>query len=87
MNHRSAILAILRTVAPNAPVEQLRGDDDLRDRLDLDSLDFLNVLIAVAAQLAVDIPERDYAKVRTLDALIAYIDAARDRPPTGGAGA
>jgi len=58
----------------------LRGDEDIRDQLDLDSMDFLNVLVAIAEQLRVEIPERDYAKVRTLDALVAYVEAARAAP-------
>ncbi|MFV8753372.1 acyl carrier protein [Nannocystaceae bacterium ST9] len=84
MSTRSEIVAIVRQVAPNAAIEQLRGDEDLRDQLDLDSMDFLNILVAIAEQLHVEIPERDYPKVRTLDALVAYVDGGpskgRDRP-------
>ncbi len=80
MSVRTDILAIITRIAPNAETEQLRGDEDIRDQLDLDSMDFLNVLVAIAEQLRVEIPERDYAKVRTLDALVAYVEAARAAP-------
>jgi acyl carrier protein len=84
MNTRSEIVGIVHQVAPNAALEQLRGDEDLRDQLDLDSMDFLNILVAIAERLHVEIPERDYPKVRTLDALVAYVEAGpssgRDRP-------
>lgn len=76
---RSTILAIIARIAPNASLEQLPGDEDLREALDLDSMDFLNLLVAIADELKVEVPERDYPKVRSLDALIAYVDAARPR--------
>lgn len=76
---RSTILAIIARIAPNASLEQLPGDEDLREALDLDSMDFLNLLVAIADELKVEVPERDYPKVRSLDALVAYVDAARPR--------
>jgi acyl carrier protein len=72
---RAEILAALSEIAPEADVAALRGDVPLRDQLDLDSMDFLNFLVAVHQRSAVEIPEADYGKLATLDALVAYVAA------------
>jgi acyl carrier protein len=50
----------------------------LREQVDLDSMDWLGFLVGLHRQLGVDIPETDYAKLVTLDDLLAYL-AARVR--------
>lgn len=79
MDIRACVLACLAEVAPEAEAEfdTLEGDADLREQLDLDSMDFLNVLIAIARETGVEVPERDYALVRSLDALVAYVEQCR----------
>lgn len=77
MTTREHVLTIIAAIAPDAPVEQLRDDEDLRDALDIDSMDFLNVLVAIAQQLGVEVPERDYGQVRTLAGLVGYVEARR----------
>lgn len=85
MELRQRILACIASIAPEAPLDELEGDADLRDELDLDSMDFLNVLIAVEKQTGVSVPERDYPLVRSLDALVAYVEhvehVERNRAP------
>lgn len=70
---RDAVVESLRSVAPEADFASLAGGADLRDALDIDSMDFLRFVVDLHARLHVDIPERDYPKVRTLDACIAYL--------------
>jgi acyl carrier protein len=48
---------------------------DLREAIDIDSMDFLNFIIAIHRRLGVDIPEIDYPKLVTLNGAFAYIDA------------
>ena len=48
-------------------------------------MDFLNIIVAVHEQTGIEIPERDYAKLSTLDDAVAYLLAARQR--NAGAGA
>ena len=55
-------------------------DERLRDQLDLDSMDFLNFLIAVDEHVGVDIPERDYGKLRTLNDCGRYLQERRSAP-------
>ena len=45
---------------------------NLRDQLDLDSMDVLNFVVALHQELGVEIPETDYAKLITLDAIVTY---------------
>jgi acyl carrier protein len=72
---RAAVVRALRRVAPEADAGTLDPDADLREALDIDSMDFLSFVTAVHASLDVDIPERDYPKVRTLAACVDYIAA------------
>ena len=54
---------------------ELVADQPLREQVDLDSMDWLNFLIGLHEKLKVDIPEADYARLRTLDDLLAYLGA------------
>jgi acyl carrier protein len=70
--HR-AILDALGDVAPEADTATLRPDRSLRDQLDIDSMDFLNFVIGLHERTGVDIPERDYPKLATIDACTGYL--------------
>lgn len=67
------IKAAITRVAPDADPDTLAVDDDMRDELDLDSMDFLNIIIRVAKETGVNIPESDYAKVFTLGDMTTYV--------------
>lgn len=64
---------ILMTIAPEADLVTLDPKEKLRDSLDIDSFDFLNLIIAVSEQLGVEIPEADYGDLTTLDEILDYI--------------
>ncbi len=66
---------LLADVAPDADTDALGRDEDVRDRLDLDSVDFLNLMVAVSEATGVEIPERDYAQVRSVAGCAAYLAA------------
>lgn len=70
---RQTILATLRKIAPEVEPDAIAPAKPLRDQVDLDSMDWLNFLQGLHAALGVDIPERDYAKLVTLDDLIGYV--------------
>jgi acyl carrier protein len=72
---RQAVIECVQKVAPEADFATVAPAKTLREQLDLDSFDYLNVLIALHTKLGVDIPEADYGKVQTLDALLAYLAA------------
>jgi len=72
---RSRVLGIMKSIAPELEEGELRADRPLRNQIDLDSMDWLNFLVALHEKLRVDIPEVDYGKLVTLDDLVAYLRA------------
>jgi acyl carrier protein len=76
---RGAIFSALVEVAPEADPRALRDEIPLRDQLDLDSMDFLNLLIGVHQRTGVEIPEADYGELASLEQLVAYLEAKQRR--------
>ena len=76
---RQHIFDAISEVAPEAEFDGLDPDDGLREQLDLDSMDFLNVVIALHEALGIDIPEADYPRLFTLNDAIGYL-----KEKTGG---
>ena len=60
-------------IAPEADFETLDPNDALREQLDLDSMDFLNVMIGLHETLGIDIPEADYPRLFTLAGALDYL--------------
>ena len=69
----SLILAAIAEVAPDADLSAIDPTADLTEQLELDSMDFLNVVVAVNEATGVEIPERDYPELSTLDRFAAYL--------------
>lgn len=72
LDHLQTVLA---DIAPDADLHDIKRTANLREELDIDSMDFLRLVQGVHARTGIDIPEADYRKVGTLDALIAYMVA------------
>lgn len=70
---KHTVIEILSSIAPEADFAALNGDEDLREALDLDSMDFMNFVIALHERTGIDIPEADYPTLRTLDGAITYL--------------
>ena len=70
---REAIFKGLKKIAPEANPGDLGSGENLREALDIDSFDFLNLLIGLHDSLGVEIPESDYGKLTTLDAMVSYL--------------
>lgn len=70
---KAAVYKILRKIAPEADLDQVRPEENLREALDIDSFDFLNFMIALHEQLNVEIPESDYRKLTSLSELTRYL--------------
>ena len=67
------VLATLAQVAPEADLASLGPDAELRVELDIDSMDFLNFVVGIDERTGVDIPERDYPQLNTLNGCIEYL--------------
>jgi acyl carrier protein len=76
---RDVILHLLHEIVPNAPVGDVTSDADLCDAFVLDSLDFLNFVVAVHDTLHVDVPEADYGELATLGGCVDYLTRAYER--------
>ncbi len=72
---RTVLQQELGNIAPEMDLNSLDPAADLREALDIDSMDFLNFVIAVHRRLSVDIPELDYPKLITFDGAMAYLKA------------
>jgi acyl carrier protein len=70
---RAALAEAFRRIAPNVDLLAIDPDADLREEVDIDSMDFLNALIEVERRTGVAVPESDYEQVDTLAKLTAYI--------------
>jgi acyl carrier protein len=79
---RNVVVAALRRIAPEVDAATIDGSANMREELDLDSMDFLNLVLAVHDRLGVEIPETDYPRLYTLDGAVSYLEAKRaPRPP------
>ncbi len=70
---REQIIKAIRSVAPETDFDTLNPDLSIRDQVDIDSMDFLNIMVRIKQALGIDIPESDYAKILTLNSFIAYL--------------
>jgi len=67
------IVDALSNIAPDVDMKSVDPDANLREAMDIDSMDFLNFIMAVHKKLGIDIPERDYYKLATLNEAVAYL--------------
>ena len=74
---RQGVLRVLGEIAPEADLAALRQDVPLRDQLDIDSMDFLNLAIGIGEELETDIPESAYDELQSVDEIVAFV-AVRD---------
>jgi acyl carrier protein len=70
---RTELLAALSEIAPEADLEAVDPCLRLRDQLDLDSMDYLNFMIALHRRLKVEIPEADYGLLASLEDAVSYL--------------
>jgi acyl carrier protein len=64
-------------VAPEADLDAIDPDGDLREQLDIDSMDFLRIVQALHEILGVDVPELEYGRLDTLAHARAYLEERR----------
>jgi acyl carrier protein len=70
---RQVVCELVAKLAPEADLRLVEPGENLREALDLDSFDFLKLLVGLHERLGVEIPEADYARVATLAGLIGYL--------------
>jgi len=73
---RETALRVLHEVAPEIDVSGVDPAEDLREQFDLDSMDILNLAIGLFQATGVEIPERDYPRIVTVDGCVEYLVGA-----------
>jgi acyl carrier protein len=64
---------IIATIAPDEDLTRLATDVRLRDQIELDSMDFLDIVMELRKRYGVQVPEEDYKELATLDGCVAYL--------------
>jgi len=70
---KEVLLGIILEIDEELDVNNLDPAKPLRDQLDLDSMDFLDIVMALRKRYQIQIPEEDYPSLATLDSAIAYL--------------
>jgi acyl carrier protein len=70
---RSLLKTVLHTIAPESDLDDVGEGETMQEALDLDSIDFLNLVIGLHERTGIDIPERDYPELATVEGCVAYL--------------
>ena len=71
-----AIVDIILDIVPDEDCSNLDPGEQLRDQLDLDSMDFLDIVMELRKKYGVEVPEAEYPRLATLDSCIEYLRPA-----------
>lgn len=69
----TCLLELVTTVAPDVEPASIDPDLDFREQFDFDSMDTLNLAVAIQDRFGVDVPETDYARLAGLAKAVAYL--------------
>jgi len=72
-NVRQIVLDIIADIAPDEDVTVLDDSKSLREQLDLDSMDFLDIVMELRKRHKVEVPQEDYPKLATLESCVSYL--------------
>ena len=70
---KKLITEIIADIAPDEDLSSLKPDVRLRDQLQLDSMDFLDIVMELRKRYKVEVPKEDYPKLATLDGCVEYL--------------
>ena len=70
---KEAVLAIIADVAMDEDLSELKSDGSLREQLDLDSMDFLDIVMELKVRHKIEVPSEDFGKLATLDGCVEYL--------------
>jgi acyl carrier protein len=70
---REAILNILSDIAPDEDMSSIRDEENLRDQIDLDSMDFLDIVMELRKRFNIEVPEKDYEHLATMSGCVSYL--------------
>ena len=71
---REIIYNIIKDIAPDEDLSNLDDTKAIRDQIELDSMDFLDIVLELRKRYTVDVPEEDYPKLATINGCVEYLD-------------
>ena len=70
---RQAVVDILKDIAPDEDVSSIKDDLTLREQMDLDSMDFLDIVMELRKRFNIEVPESDYQELVSMASCIKYL--------------
>lgn len=70
---KKTIINIFSKIAPEVDFDEVDAEEDLREQIDIDSMDFLNFVVALNEKIGIEIPEEDYGKLTSLNDIVRYV--------------
>ena len=71
---RSMILEVIHEIVPDEDLSGLKGDVRIRDQIEMDSMDFLDIIMELRKRYGITVPEDDYMELSSLDSSVAYLE-------------
>jgi acyl carrier protein len=71
---RAMILEVIHEIVPDEDLSNLKPDVRIRDQIEMDSMDFLDIIMELRKRYGITVPEDDYIKLSTLDGSVAYLE-------------
>ncbi len=71
---REEITDILEIIAPDEDLSDLKSDVPFREQLEMDSMDFLDIVMELRKRYRVQIPEEDYGELASMDSTVKYLE-------------
>ncbi len=70
---RQVVVDIIEIIAPDADLSNIKDDVRLRDQLELDSMDFLDIVMELRKRYKIEVPKEEYQELASLDSCVAYL--------------
>ena len=70
---RDHVIEIISDIAPDEELDGINDDEALRDQIELDSMDFLDIVLELRKRHKVEVPEEDYPQLRTMNSTLDYL--------------
>ncbi|MBF0292743.1 MAG: acyl carrier protein [Nitrospinae bacterium] len=70
---RQAILEIIQDILPDEDLDSLAPDKTFREQINLDSMDFLDIVMELRKRYSIEVPEKDYPNLATMDSSVGYL--------------
>jgi len=71
---RAMILEVIKEILPDEDLSNLKADVRIRDQIEMDSMDFLDMIMELRKRYGIIVPEDDYMELSTLDGSVAYLE-------------